>query len=151
MQRYRFKISGPLLDRIDLQIRVTRLAWLPQWHRGSPPEPSATVREPVISARDRQLARAGVPNAQLDGADLRRYWALDDANRAFIEAVAQHYDLSPRGCQRVLKVARTLADLEGNDIIGHDHLAEALAYRGTDSTATDSFAGPDGPAAGRRD
>jgi magnesium chelatase family protein len=90
------------------------------------------VRRRVVAARERQLARAGLPNAQLSNALLRQHCKLDAALRRFLEDAAQRVGLSPRACQRILKVARTLADLEGEAAIGGAHLAEAIAYRGID-------------------
>ena len=132
VQRYRGKISGPLLDRIDLHVEVARPNRLLYHNRGNPPENSAVVRERVVAARERQLQRAGVPNAQLDNAGVRQHCKPGGRNRKFLEQAAEQMGLSPRGCQRVLKVARTLADLEQQDKIRKGHLAEALAYRGFD-------------------
>jgi magnesium chelatase family protein len=75
------------------------------------------------------LQRAGVPNAQLSNKALRKYCALDDACRHLLESAARQLALSPRACQRILKVARTLADLEDCEVIEMDQLAEAIAYR----------------------
>jgi magnesium chelatase family protein len=136
VQRYRGRLSGPLLDRIDLHVEVARPDRMPGSVPGSgsgpAPECSALVRRRVVAAREVQLARAGLPNAQLDGAQLREHCRLDALSRRFLEEAAQRVGLSPRACQRILKVARTLADLEGETAIGGDHLAEALAYRGVD-------------------
>jgi magnesium chelatase family protein len=130
IQRYRSKLSGPLLDRIDLHVEVARPDRIPQAHTGPAPECSAVVRRRVMAAREVQLARAGLPNAQLSNALLRQHCRLDAALRRFLEDAAQRVGLSPRACQRILKVARTLADLEGETVIGGAQLAEALAYRG---------------------
>jgi magnesium chelatase family protein len=83
----------------------------------------------VIEARERQLKRYGVPNAQLQGPSLRKYCALNPALRKFLEEASLSTGLSPRACQRVLKVARTVADLDSATAIEGAHLAEALAYR----------------------
>jgi len=132
VQRYRSKISGPLLDRIDLHVEVTRPARLQYQKRGKPPEGSAAVRERVMQARKRQLDRSGVSNAQLDSAGVRQHCQPDRRNRTFLEDAAELMNLSPRAYQRILKVARTVADLEEDDAIRKKHLAEALAYRGFD-------------------
>ena len=136
IQRYRGKLSGPLLDRIDLHVEVARPDRMPGGgpggHSGPAPECSAAVRRRVVAARELQLARAGLPNAQLGNALLRQHCKLDAALRRFLEDAAQRVGLSPRACQRILKVARTLADLEGETAIGGAHLAEAIAYRGID-------------------
>jgi len=132
VKKYRGKISGPLLDRIDLQVEVTRPGRLHFRKQAKKPENSAAVRERVVAARKRQLQRAGVSNAQLNSAGVRHHCITDGKNHTFLEDSAEQMDLSPRACQRVLKVARTLADLENLDKICMQHLAEALAYRGFD-------------------
>ena len=129
IQRYRARISGPLIDRIDLQIEVPRPPALVMYDKGPRPEDSATVRKRVIDARQIQLERAGVPNAQLSSQKLRKHCSLDQSCRILLESAARHLTFSPRACQRVLKVARTLADLDGCDSIGKSQLAEAIAYR----------------------
>jgi len=79
-----------------------------------------------------QLDRAGLPNARLDSTGLRTHCRLGAEQQRFLEQAAERTGLSPRGCQRVLKVARTVADLGAAEEIGTAHLAEAIAYRGTD-------------------
>ena len=130
VQRYRGKISGPLLDRIDLHVEVAQPGRLHFHKQARKPENSAAVRERVVAARKRQVQRAGVPNAQLDSAGVRKNCKPDGRNHQFLEDAAEQMGLSPRACQRVLKVARTLADLENMDNFANRHLAEALAYRG---------------------
>ena len=132
VQRYRGRISGPLLDRIDLHVEVTRPGRLLHSNRGPQPESSLAVRRRVVAAREIQLARAGMPNARLTGAGVRTHCHLDAAQRQFLESASQRAGLSPRGCQRILKVARTIADLDTEPRIGSGHLAEAIAYRGVD-------------------
>jgi magnesium chelatase family protein len=132
VQRYRGRISGPLLDRIDLHVEVARPGRLLQFDRGRPPESSATVRQRVVAARKIQLDRAGLPNAQLSGAGVRAHCCLDAGQQQLLEEAAQQAGLSPRACQRILKVARTVADLEETPNIESGHLAEAIAYRGFD-------------------
>ena len=132
IQRYRSKISGPLLDRIDLHVEVARPGHIPYDGRGAEPEDSATVRTRVIAARQRQLNRTGAPNAQLDSAGVRLHCKPDRQIQKILEEAAEQMNLSPRACQRILKVSRTLADLENSDVLRKSHLAEALAYRGFD-------------------
>ena len=132
VQRYRSKISGPLLDRIDLHVEISRPKRLPFKNHGSDSESSARVRERVVAARERQLKRAGLPNAQLNSAAVRRYCDTGGRNHKFLEEAAIRMALSPRGCQRILKVARSIADLDENRTIRKKHLAEALSYRGFD-------------------
>lgn len=135
VERYRARISGPLLDRIDLHIEVPalRLAEL----RARPAEGSATVAGRVAGARERQRARfppehPAPVNAQLDAAGVHRFCRLDDAGRTLLEAAFERLGLSARALSRVLKVARTIADLAGAEALAPAHVAEAIQYRGLD-------------------
>jgi magnesium chelatase family protein len=132
IQRYRGRISGPLLDRIDLQIEIARPERL--LHGGCHPKPerSAAVRRRVIAARELQLQRSGTPNALLSHVALRAHCKLGPDLRQFLEDAARRTGLSARACQRILKVARTIADLDGASALRGEHLAEALSYRGID-------------------
>ena len=137
VSRYQGKLSGPLLDRIDLQVEV--LAAPPEEMlaaRGgaSGGEPSAEVAVRVARAHARQLARQGRPNAQLDAAGLERHAALDARAAAFVESAAKRLAWSGRRLHRVLKVARTVADLAGSEPVLVLHLAEALQYQRALST-----------------
>ncbi len=127
--RYRGKLSGPLLDRIDLQLAVPRLPPSELRPDGPPGESTATVRARVLAARERQLRRAGMPNAQLDQATTERDCALAPADRRLLERAIDQLQLSARALHRIQRVARTLADLEGADAIAMPHVAEAIGYR----------------------
>ncbi len=129
IQRYRARISGPLLDRIDLQIEVPRPPAMVMYTKGPRAECSASIRQRVIAARDIQLARAGQPNAHLGNPAVTKHCRLDKAGHQLLEDAARQRFLSPRACQRILKVARTLADMEAAETIGQAHLAEAISYR----------------------
>ena len=126
--RYRARISGPLLDRIDLHVAVPAL--VPGEMDGAAHgEPSSTVRERVRRARDRQHARQGMPNARLAGAEAEARARPDPEARSMLRAAASRLLLSARAHHRVLKVARTLADLDDCARVAGKHLAEALLYR----------------------
>jgi len=127
--RYRAKLSGPLLDRIDLQLAVPRLPPAQLRPDQPPGESTAAVRERVLAARARQLERAGVPNAQLDQASTDRDCVLRPKDRRLLERAIDQLQLSARALHRIQRVARTLADLSGADAIGADHVAEAIGYR----------------------
>ena len=136
VHRYMGRISGPLLDRIDLQVEVTPVA-IGEISQVRPSEPSAAIRERVIRAREVQAERfRGVPgvhtNAMMNARMLREFCPLDQAARELLERAMVRLDLSARAYDRIVKVARTIADLEGTADIGAAHLAEAINYRSLD-------------------
>ncbi len=130
MSRYRARVSGPLLDRIDLHVDVPRLPQHELLHQGGDGEPSCAVRDRVDCARAIQMTRSAHCNARLPLSDLKRVAALGDGERALLERAAEQLDLSARACHRIMKVARTIADLADCDAIDTLHLAEAISYRG---------------------
>jgi magnesium chelatase family protein len=133
LSRYRRRLSGPLVDRIDLHVDVPSVpaAALPA---AGTAEPSRAVRGRVVAARQRQAARGGKVrvNARLRGAALRRACALDADGRKLLTAAAERLGLSARAHDRILRVARTIADLDGAEAIRTPHLAEAIQYRALD-------------------
>jgi magnesium chelatase family protein len=136
VQRYLNKISGPLLDRIDLHVEVTPVSFseLTQLDNG---ESSKGIRERVINARDIQVRRfAGEPgiycNAQMTSRLLKEICVIDAACRNLLKSAIDKLNLSARAYDRIVKVSRTIADLEGLPSIGPQHLAEAITYRSLD-------------------
>ncbi|HEB86428.1 MAG TPA: ATP-dependent protease [Gammaproteobacteria bacterium] len=128
IQRYRNKISGPLLDRIDMHIEVSAVP-LDILKKASQEENSTTVRTRVQQARERQLERSPFPNNGLDNRGIESFCAINQAGDALIEQASRQLNLSARGYHRILKVARTIADLAKADTIQPSHLAEAIGYR----------------------
>lgn len=130
--RYRGRISGPLLDRIDLQIEVPRVQACELRPDAPLGESSAAVRERVVRARTLQLTRSGRLNAQLGQSELLAHCRLGRSEQSLLESAVERLQLSARASQRILRVARTVADLEGADHIGAPHVAEAIGYRRMD-------------------
>jgi magnesium chelatase family protein len=128
IERYQGRISGPLLDRMDLFVDVPRLT-REELRGEEQAEPSWRVRERVVGAREIQTRRQGVPNHALSGRQLREVCALKGESEALLSRAIDRMVLSGRGHDRVLRVARTVADLGGEEEIGAEHLAEALNYR----------------------
>jgi len=129
IQRYRNRVSGPLLDRIDIQIEVIR----PKNSILSTPtdniENSTTVRKRVIESREIQIARAGKYNAMMSNGDLKQFCLIKNDTLQLLEQATEKLYLSPRACHRILKVSRTIADLDGLTDINSEHVAEAISFR----------------------
>jgi magnesium chelatase family protein len=139
IQRYISKVSGPLLDRIDIHIEVPAVQYK-ELRGGQAAEGSAQIRERVLGARERQLdrfARSGeriFSNAQMSTRQVRTYCELSSEAESVLERAMQQQGLTARAHDRILKVARTVADLEGTADLEVKHLAEAIQYRALDRT-----------------
>ena len=136
VERYRSRISGPLLDRIDIHLEVPTVAYRDLVGAGAE-ESSATVRERVESARGRQRERfrerPGLyANAHMTARDLRRHCPLSEPVERLLREAVGRLGLSARAYHRVLKIARTLADLDGAAELATVHVAEAIQYRSLD-------------------
>ena len=136
IQKYMNKISGPLLDRIDIHCEITPVPFK-DISKAQPGEPSAAIRERVIKARDIQTARykdfKGVHcNAQMTERMIHQYAELDNAGMDLLRMAMERFSLSARAYSRILKVARTIADLDASDRVQPHHLAEAIGYRNLD-------------------
>lgn len=136
MQRYLSKISGPLLDRIDIHIEVTPVPFekLSEERKG---ESSMEIRQRVMKARDIQTKRFKDSdsvhyNAQMNTKQIRKYCVLDDASKQLLKTAMERLNLSARAYDRILKVSRTIADIEGVETINGSHISEAIQYRSLD-------------------
>lgn len=130
--RYQRKLSGPLLDRIDVHVEVPRVDY-DKLTGQSDPETSACIRERVQRARQVQLDRfAGTKitcNAEMGPKEVRQYCPVEPAAQALLKAAVQQLHLSARAFHRTLKLARTIADLAGSEVLAASHVAEAIQYR----------------------
>ena len=137
VRKYISRISGPMLDRIDIQIELPSLSYDELAAKGRPEERSEAIRERVKKARDIAEARMSGEgkfhcNAQLDSAAIRKYCITEPAADALIKAAYEKMGMSARGYDRIMRVARTIADLDGSETIGAKHVAEAIQYRSLD-------------------
>lgn len=128
LARYRGRISGPLLDRIDLQIEVPAVA-PHDLARNATGEASHVVRSRVDVAHCRQLERQGKPNAKLLTREIEQYCIADDAGVILLKQAISRLGMSARAYHRVLKVARTVADVAGDKSLASAHIAEAIQLR----------------------
>jgi magnesium chelatase family protein len=136
IQKYLGRVSGPLLDRIDLHVEVPQVQFreITSEAKG---EPSAAIRERVVAARQRQLERFKAKpkitcNARMGTRELKSYCELDDSTMELLKFAMADLNLSARAYDRVLKVARTIADLAGSEKITGDHVSEAIQFRSLD-------------------
>ncbi len=130
--RYLNRLSGPFLDRIDIQIEVARLPrgmWSKDDQKG---ESSEAIRQRVVKCRAIQIARQGIANAHLGSAEVRQYCQLNAKDNEFLELAVEKLGLSTRAHHKILKIARTLADMEGLEDINYTNITESLSYRAMD-------------------
>lgn len=130
--RYLSRISGPLLDRFDLSVEIPALPKGMLSNGGSRGESTLTVRSRVIQARQVMMERSGKANALLSNQEIEKFCVLEHEDAEFLESALHHLGLSVRAYHRIIKVARTIADLAGERQISRHHLAEALGYRAMD-------------------
>jgi magnesium chelatase family protein len=139
IQRYISKISGPLMDRIDIHIDVPAVNYK-EMRSGTEPEGSGKIRERVVRARQKQLERFATSqhklycNAQMSWRHIRAFCELSADCERLIERAMTQQGLSARAHDRILKVARTIADVEDVAVLGLKHIAEAIQYRSLDRT-----------------
>jgi magnesium chelatase family protein len=136
VMRYRARVSGPLLDRIDMHLDVPRISH-DVLRKGSPngEETSGTIRRRVVLARERAMSRIGKTNSALTAKEVKVYCQLTESGHQLLEQAMEKFGLSHRAYHRILKVARTIADLAGTDTIEINHLSEAIGYRKLDRRA----------------
>jgi magnesium chelatase family protein len=130
--RYLNRLSGPFLDRIDIQIEVARLprgTWAGDTDMN---ETNDIVRQRVQACRTKQLVRQHKANAHLGTSELKKYCHLSVEDNEFLELAVEKLGLSTRAHHKILKIARTLADMDGDNDITHQHITEALSYRAMD-------------------
>jgi len=136
IQKYMARISGPLLDRIDIHIDVPAVKYKELASKEAT-EPSAVIRERVMRARDIQrkrfAARKGLfSNADMDSKEIKEFCSIDDAGEELLKMAINKLGLSARAYDRILKVARTIADLGSSSEIRPEHISEAIQYRSLD-------------------
>jgi len=130
IDRYRAKISGPLLDRIDMHVEVSRIAYKELRIKSNNNECSQVVKQRVTRARNIQYARNnGKTNAQLNNKEMEQLLNIPEKHLIMVEKIVEKLKLSARAYHRILKISRTIADLNNSEQVQRDHLLEAISYR----------------------
>jgi len=135
LERYRKRLSGPLLDRIDLHIHVPRIPY-EKWHQNAPSHSAESIRDRISATRERQNDRfrslehsKSLVNAEMTASEINQLCPLDQESQDILRLAAQQMHLSGRALHRILKVARTIADIEESEVIAAGHIAESIQYR----------------------
>ncbi|PIU18389.1 MAG: magnesium chelatase, partial [Elusimicrobia bacterium CG08_land_8_20_14_0_20_59_10] len=132
VHKYRARVSGPIMDRIDLHVQLSPIKYA-DWEAVPRGEPSAVIAARVLKAIEAQRSRFGAEgvkaNAFMGGAELRRHCALPDGASSVLEIAMNKLGFSARSLDKILKVSRTIADLEGSAAIKRAHVIEAVQYR----------------------
>lgn len=131
IQKYSQKLSGPILDRLDLHISVHEVEYK-KLLSSNKQKSLTSARDTVEKARARQLKRYGIGklNASLSNSELKQFVPLDHKTQTFLNHAAEALKISARSYMRIVKVARTIADLEGSELVSTSHISEAFQYRG---------------------
>lgn len=132
IQQYRSKLSGPMLDRIDIHIQLPRVDMKTLQSDNSKAEQSQLIRQRVSRVRTSQFERQGKLNSQISAGEINSLCRVDEDSLAFLELVCERLNMSARAYHRIVKLARTIADIEGADEIAQPHVSEAIGYRGFD-------------------
>jgi magnesium chelatase family protein len=139
VRKYRGKVSGPLLDRIDMHVEVPALSLAEITEEPPPSEKTSAVLSRILEARARQRARGVLSNARLSGKEVKAHCKLDAPSKTLVKEAVSKLGLSARSFDRILKVARTVADLAGSEPLREEHVAEAVGYRSLDRPLTHSL------------
>jgi magnesium chelatase family protein len=133
VMRYRARVSGPLLDRIDMHLEVPRISH-EVLRKGSPDgeESSEQIRTRVVAARNLAVARSGKANSELTAKEVKQLCVMSEQSHRILEQAMDKFGLSHRAYHRILKLARTIADLAQSENIETAHLSEAISYRKLD-------------------
>jgi len=134
VRRYQSRVSGPMLDRIDIHVQVPALpkSVLAKLQRQQTASTGASLSAQIAQARDRQIARQGTPNAKLDGKILHSEMVQADLDQEFLQRAIEKYQLSARSYHKLWRLSRTIADMEASRVIKLDHMTEAMSYRAID-------------------
>lgn len=132
IENYRSKLSGPMLDRIDMHLHLPRVDMKTLQSKEASGETSKVIKDRVVEARQLQIERQNKLNSQLSSKELEHFCELSDEHLSFLEAICEKLNMSARAYHRILKLARTIADMSGETTIRKNHLSEAISFRSLD-------------------